>query len=264
MMRFIKKDGIALAYEDLNPGASPILFIHGWSCDHRIFASQANYFRRSHHVVSVDLRGHGQSDAPVTDYTMAAYAEDIAFLCAEINLVDPIVVGHSMGGNVAMELAARYPEIPDSIILIDSFIFPPDGFVEALQSFEEVLREPDYVPPCQEAMSSVCLPTDDKLRRTEFIASLPKAPQHVLLSSLANHLTKYDPTSAAAGCRVPVAYIGAAVLMADLVRLRSLIPQLITAQTLGAGHFSPLFVPDQINAMLSTFMRVYSPVSREY
>ncbi len=264
MMKFIKKDDIALAYEDLNPGAPPIVFIHGWSCDHNIFASQADFFKRSHQVVSVDLRGHGQSDAPPVDYTMATYADDIAFLCTEMNLLDPIVVGHSMGGNVALELAARHPEIPDSIVLIDSFIFPPEGFVEALENFEEVLREPDYLAACQEAMSSVCLTTDDKFRKAEFIASLPKAPQHVLLSSLANHLTRYDPSSAAAACRVPAAYIGAAVLMADLVRLRSLIPHLITAQTLGSGHFSPLFVPDQINAMLSTFMRVYSPVSREY
>jgi hypothetical protein len=36
-------------------------------------------------------------------------------------------------------------------------------------------------------------------------------------------------------------------------------PQLVTAQTLGSGHLSPLFVPDQINAMLSTFLKVYSP-----
>ena len=83
MMKFIKKDDIALAYEDLNPGAPPIVFIHGWSCDHNIFASQAEFFKRSHHVVSVDLRGHGQSDAPPVDYTMAAYAEDIAFSVAK-------------------------------------------------------------------------------------------------------------------------------------------------------------------------------------
>jgi pimeloyl-ACP methyl ester carboxylesterase len=49
---------------------------------------------------------------------MAAFADDLAWLCTELALTKPIVIGHSMGGNVALELAARYPEIPASIVLI--------------------------------------------------------------------------------------------------------------------------------------------------
>ena len=45
--------------------------------------------------------------------------------------------------------------------------------------------------------------------------------------------------------------------MTDLIQFRSLTPHLLTAETLGSGHFSPLFVPDQINAMLSTFVELY-------
>lgn len=62
---------------------------------------------------------------PDQDYTMAGFADDLAWLCAELGLMKPIVVGHSMGGNVALELAARYPKIPASIVLIDSIVFPP-------------------------------------------------------------------------------------------------------------------------------------------
>jgi pimeloyl-ACP methyl ester carboxylesterase len=54
------------------------------------------------------------------------------------------VIGHSMGGNVALELAVRYPEIPVSIVLIDSLIFPRQSILDALQSMVEALREPDY------------------------------------------------------------------------------------------------------------------------
>ena len=49
-----------------------------------------------------------------------------------------------MGGNVALELAVRYPEIPVSIVLIDSLIFPRQSILDALQSMVEALREPDY------------------------------------------------------------------------------------------------------------------------
>jgi pimeloyl-ACP methyl ester carboxylesterase len=262
-MQLIKKEGVTLAYQDINPGSPPMLFVHGWGCDHTSFAQQAEFFRRSHRVVSVDLRGHGKSDAPHQDYTMAAFADDLAWLCTELALTKPIVVGHSMGGNVALELAARYPEIPASIVLIDSVILPHQSILDTLQSMVEALRGPDYRAAYQQGLLALCLPTDDETRKTQLIASLPKAPQHVVASAFTNHVTDHDATPAAAGCHVPIAYIGAAIPMADLIQFRSLTAHLLTAHTLGSGHFSPLFVPDQINAMLSTFVELYSPASKD-
>lgn len=128
-MHLIKKDGVTLAYEEINSGSPPMLFVHGWGCDHTVFAPQVEFFCRSHRLVSVDLRGHGESDAPHQDYTMAAFADDLAWLCRELALIKPIVVGHSMGGNVALELAARHPQTPASIVMIDSVIFPDQLFV---------------------------------------------------------------------------------------------------------------------------------------
>jgi len=73
----IKKDDVSLAYEEINrleinQNVSSILFVHGWGFDHTAFAPQASFFSRSHRIVSVDLRGHGKSDAPEQDYTMSA------------------------------------------------------------------------------------------------------------------------------------------------------------------------------------------------
>jgi pimeloyl-ACP methyl ester carboxylesterase len=74
------------------------------------------FFAKSHRVVSVDLRGHGKSDDPEQDYTMAIFANDLAWLCEKLRLIKPVVIGHSMGGNIALELAARYPHVPASIV----------------------------------------------------------------------------------------------------------------------------------------------------
>ena len=109
-MQLIRKDGIALAYEDSNSDRPPMLLVHGWGCDHTSLAAQAMFFSKSHRVVYLDLRGHGKSDAPDQDYTMAIFADDLAWLCERLRLIKPVVIGHSMGGSIALELAARYPD----------------------------------------------------------------------------------------------------------------------------------------------------------
>ena len=99
------------------------MFIHGLGFDHSTFAPQVDYFWRSHRVIAVDLRGHGASDVGKQEYAMPVFAEDIAWLWAQLNLVKPVFVGHSMGGNVALTLAALHPEVPASILLIYSLLF---------------------------------------------------------------------------------------------------------------------------------------------
>ena len=58
------RDGIKLAYEERGSGTPAFVFVHGWTCDRSFFAPQAEYFARKHRVVSLDLRGHGESDKP--------------------------------------------------------------------------------------------------------------------------------------------------------------------------------------------------------
>lgn len=263
-MQFLKRDGVSLAYQDNESNLPPVLFVHGWGCDHNGWAAQADFFHGSHRVISVDLRGHGESDAPHQEYTMPVFADDLVWLCSQLELVKPIVIGHSMGGNVALELAARYPDLPASILLVDSVILPSQDLIDSLQPLVDALRGLRYREAYRQALLALCLPTDDEALRTRLIASMPKAPQHVLISSFINHVTGYDASWAASGCHLPVAYIGADHPLGDMARFRSLTPHLITAQTLGSGHFSPVFVPDQINSMLSRFLAIYfDPLRRD-
>lgn len=255
-MKFHDRDGVLLAYEDSHDRSSPILFVHGWGCDHSFFAPQMEFFRPCHRVIAVDLRGHGSSDGPAQDYTMAGFADDLAWLCIRLALNKPVVVGHSMGGTIALEFAAHYPELLSAAVLIDSVILPPAQLLPSWRAFGEALRAPDYLGVLTKAVSSLFLSTDDEKQKAQILALLQKTPQHVLASAFANHVTEYDAGPAAAACQVPVAYIGAAVAMVDLPRFRDLCPQLITAQTLGSGHFSTLEVPDQVNAMLARFLQL--------
>jgi hypothetical protein len=77
-----------------------------------------------------------------------------------------------------------------------------------------------------------------------------KTPQHVLQSGFVQHTSEYDAASFAARCKVPVAYVGSTHPLTDVAALRTAIPEIIVAQTLASGHFSPIMAPYQINAMI--------------
>jgi pimeloyl-ACP methyl ester carboxylesterase len=252
-MQFLRRDNVALAYEDSNTALPPLVLVHGCGLNHGSLTNQAEFFRRSHRVISVDLRGHGESDAPYQDYTMAAFADDLAWICTELALVEPIVVGHSMGGNVALEMAARHPELLSSIVMIDSVMFPPQALLDTLSPQLEALAGPHYLDACRQLLSAMCLPTDTQ--SSQLISALDVA-KHVLSSAVPNHTTNYDATEAAIACHVPIAYIFSIMPFLDLGRFQSLTPQLISARTLGSGHFSPVEIPDQINSMIAQFIRV--------
>jgi len=94
-----------------------------------------------------------------------------------------------------------------------------------------------------------------RLFEQTFIAT----PQHVLVSAFKS-LFPWDLHRAcecAERCKVPVLYIEAAHRLADLDRLATLCPQLVTAKAVGSGHFLSLEVPEQINPMIDRFMSLY-------
>jgi pimeloyl-ACP methyl ester carboxylesterase len=257
LMKILRRDGIALGYRDSGGELPAMVLVHGWGCDHTTLAPQQDFFRNSHRIIAVDLRGHGESDAPTDRYTMAAFADDLAWLCHRLSVPISVVIGHGMGGNIALELAARHPCTVEAVVLIDSFLFPSQTLLNSLQSLAEMLDRPSYAEAYREILSSLFISADDDRQKMNLLSYFPKAPQHVLRASFIHHVTEYDPVSAASGCHVPIAYLCATVPVADLFLLKGLTPQVVIGQTVASGHFSPLFVPNQINAMITDFLNRY-------
>ncbi len=176
----MSRDGVALAYEDVGTGTPPLLFVHGWCTDHAFFAPQVESFARDHRVVSPDLRGHGTSDAPLQNYSIDGFVADLAWLCSELGLERPVVVGHSMGGAIALELAAGRPDLAAAIVMIDSVLLPPDGFLDSLRPFAVALQGEGYLEPLRNALSGLFLPTDDPSRKAQILSTMTRTEQHVL------------------------------------------------------------------------------------
>jgi pimeloyl-ACP methyl ester carboxylesterase len=255
-MQALTRDGVRLCYDEAGSGGPPLLFVHGWCCDHTYFAPQFEHFRRTHRVIAVDLRGHGASDKPVQEYDMAAFADDVVWVCRQLRLEKPVVVGHSMGGLVAMVLAGRFPDVPAAAACIDSPVLLPAAVVETLQPFIAALRGPDFREAQQQFVAERLFITgDDPARKARIIDGMSSAPQHVMASAF-EHLFSFDHAAAAAACNLPWLLIDAGQGLDNTLQLRELCPRVSFGQTVGAGHFNQLEVPDQVNAMLERFLTV--------
>jgi len=256
-MASLMRDGVRLAYEEAGEANGPVIvFVHGWTCDRSHFAPQVERFSGEYRCIAVDLRGHGESDAPVQEYTIDGFADDVAWMCDELGVPEAVVVGHSMGGAVVLALSRARPDLVRALALLDpAILFPPD--VQALASRTaaafgaeggmEVVRQ-------FEAQQFFTASSDAALKQ-RLIDAACCTPQHVVASAF-RHVATWDATPALAALQAPLLYVGAEPQITDIARLRELAPRVMMGNTIGSGHFHQLEVPEQVNAMLSRFLAV--------
>jgi len=112
-------NGIDLHYERVGEG-QPVLFIHGLGSSSRDWEMQVPRFSKQYQVITFDLRGHGQSEKPRGPYTMSLFARDTAELVKSLGVAPVHVVGISLGGMIAFQLAVDYPDLISSLVIVNS------------------------------------------------------------------------------------------------------------------------------------------------
>ena len=116
----------------------PILLVHGLASNARIWDLLAPLLAPSFRLVAIDQRGHGMSDKPDNGYDLTTIASDLAGAIDALGWSRPLVVGHSWGANVALQLAADHPNLPVGIVLLDggtnelASVMPLDETLERL------------------------------------------------------------------------------------------------------------------------------------
>jgi pimeloyl-ACP methyl ester esterase len=118
-MPFLTHAGVSLRYD--RTGAGPaVLLIHGWTGNRTFWDRQVQALRASHTVITVDLRGHGESSRPRTGYSVGAMTADLEHLVRALGLPRVALVGWSMGGLLALELARRLGDRVSALGLVCS------------------------------------------------------------------------------------------------------------------------------------------------
>lgn len=244
-----------LAFAEAGNGAPPVLFVHGWTCDHTYFAPQFDHFGRDHRVVAVDLRGHGASEAPEGDYGIPVLADDVATTARRLGLEGAVAVGHSMGAAVVVELAAHHPDLVSALVLVDAApLGTPEQQAALFGPIVESLSGPDAAALRRSFVEgALFLPSDDPVLRARVVEEMQRPPDHVARACM-QAMVSWDGAAALRAVRAPVLAIHADQAINQPERLVELSPTLRNARTAGVGHFNQLLAPDEVNRLIGEFI----------
>ena len=118
-LKFLELHGERIAYRDEGSG-EVLLLIHGMAGSSEGWRELIPRLAKNYRVVAPDLLGHGKSVKPRGDYSLGAFAVSLRDLLDELGITKATIVGHSLGGGVAMQFLYQHPDYGERLILISS------------------------------------------------------------------------------------------------------------------------------------------------
>jgi pimeloyl-ACP methyl ester carboxylesterase len=109
---------IQIAYTETGTGSKTLLFIHGLANFKGVWKSNIHELSKTHRCIAIDLPGNGHSSSGDYKYSMFFYAECVKQFIDKLNLSNVVLVGHSMGGQIALVLTLRYPHLIEKLVLV--------------------------------------------------------------------------------------------------------------------------------------------------
>jgi len=243
-----------LAYDAAGDGDPPLLFIHGWCCNRSFFAPQFEHFSTAHRVVTIDLPGHGES-APLVECTIEALAAQVAARAQSLGLGPSVVVGHSLGAMIALALTQEAPDLVRAVVMVDPPPLRNEVWKRLAARLVPSLQGPDGPAGRRHFIDQMFLPTDDPSRRARIVETMCAVPNDVAIP-MVDAMATFDSVPAVRACAVPILVIGSAVPANSSSFLLEANPAVTIGQTVGAGHFHQLEVPEQVNPMIERFLSV--------
>ena len=175
-------NGVRLELAEKGPrGGTPVVMLHGITDSRRSFDPIWDHLPADWHAIAVSQRGHGDSDKRATQYSTVDFAGDIALLADLYDLAPMVVVGHSMGSSVALQLAADRPDLVRAVVGIGTFA--SYGSKAALRAYRdgdlEALQDPVPDAIAREfQLSTLAAPIDAALLEV-FVRESRKVPARV-------------------------------------------------------------------------------------
>lgn len=244
-------DGINIAYADEGPRDAPIavVLIHGWSCDRDYWSGQVPALVGDYRVVRIDLPGHGGSGSERESWTIEAYGSDVEALVTALGLQRIILVGHSMGGYVALEAAQRMPSRVLGVVGVDTLLdaewsLPPEAWEAWLAPWGD-----DFTGQCDLFVRGMFPEGSAETLVDEVAGKMCGADPQVGLA-LFRAFGSYNLAEEFAATKAPIHCINADMNPTKVDINRKYAPSFEVEIMKGCGHFLMLEKPEEFNRIL--------------
>jgi pimeloyl-ACP methyl ester carboxylesterase len=239
-----------LQVDDGGRGALPVVLVHSLAGNTNQWAAQLQHLRPNRRAVALDVRGHGRSEPPKDGkYTIAAMAGDVAAVVDTLKLERFVLLGHSMGGGVALTYAGAHPERVAGLLLVDPIGDGTQIPAAESQAFLAGL-EADYDTAIRKYWTEIGGP--DSTVRARLIADLQATPRDAVLEVLRS-VMQFDPRPALDRYHGPMLSIVTPYndQPFSLHRLGKGFPHRVVQ---GTGHWIQLDKPEEFNRILDEFL----------
>jgi len=244
-------DSVHIEYRVWGQGEPAIVLIHGWACDWNYWQAQVDALKSKYTVVALNLAGHGASERNRSDWTLGNYGEDVATVVRQMKNRQIILVGHSMGADVALEATRRIGDRVIGIIAVDSLKsigLPPMPRREIERqlapfkaNFIETTR--NYVT------KNMFEPGANPVLMQKVAYDMSLEPPAVGVPSLES-LLSLDFTTVLPDIHVPVLAINSDLGPTDEARIRKYLPGFKADVLEHTGNFLMMEAPERFNPLL--------------
>ena len=195
-------DGIPIKYESVGRGGPALVFIHCWTCKRGFWDDQVAYFSNRYQVVWLDLGGHGESGLGRKVYSMSAFGADVAAVVERLGLQQVVLIGHSMGGPVAMEAEKQLGSRVIGVVGVDTF-YTGFAYPKGSQAADFVKPfEGDFPATADKFIRSMFPPTADKALVERLARHFAAGNQEVAVSAMKQIFVWFESDSEGAFQRV--------------------------------------------------------------
>jgi len=249
---------ISLAYDLVESEGRPAVLIHALMGNRGYMDSLAQFWREEHgSTLAVDLPGHGDSPMPLEPISISDSAAHIVELIEKLGLQDPVVMGHSMGGLVALEVAAQLPEKIAGVIVLDPApIVFDDDTRQGWSGLYEMLLGEGYQDAKAMIIDGQSGPFDNKQASESRAAVFEKIAPQALVQSF-NSMLQWSGAEALAKVKAPVAgFWGGRNAEPDALLEHK--PDALVGQVVASGHYIHLEAREQVEAMIKQVVKVWA------
>jgi pimeloyl-ACP methyl ester carboxylesterase len=238
--------------DDGGAGSVPVVFIHSLAGNTQQWSIQLGHVRTTRRAIALDLRGHGQSLSPANgDYAIDSMAQDVQTVIEQLGIERFILVGHSMGGSVAVAYAGAYPQRVAGLLLVDPSGDSTQMPVEEVQQYLGALESEAYSNVVEGYWSQI-LTGSTEITEAKVMQDLRNTSKATVVGVF-KELFKYNPVPVLEGYNGPKLSV-ITLLNETPFSLHKLVSDLPYEMIIGTGHWLQLDKPEEFNRIMDDFL----------